>query len=94
MSSCCVSLNRSIIVGHVLLEMVQKAMDLHVLLNLEFIAIVLANSDLSMSRSDINMFTLVINYLDDGWIPRHVTMGLFEMHEATSATMALQLQRL
>ncbi len=80
--------------GHVLPEMVQKAMDLHVLLHLEFIAIVFANFDLSMSRGDINMFTLVINYWDDGWIPRHATMGLFEMHEATSATMALQLQRL
>jgi len=37
---------------------------------------------------------LVVNYLDEGWTPRHVIVRLFEMHETTSSTMALQLQTL
>jgi uncharacterized membrane protein (DUF441 family) len=37
---------------------------------------------------------LVINYLDEGWTPRHVILRLFEMHKTTSSTMALQLQTL
>lgn len=75
----------------VLVEMVQKTMYLHVLFNLEFVAITFTNFDLSMSKGGINMFALIINYLDDGWILRHATIGLFEVHEATNVTMALQL---
>ncbi len=37
---------------------------------------------------------LVVNYLDGGWTPRHVIVRLFEMHETSSSTTALQLQTL
>ncbi len=34
------------------------------------------------------------NYLDEGWIPRDVIVGLFEMCETVDNTMVLQLQAL
>jgi hypothetical protein len=45
-----------------------------------------------MSMGWVDMFTLVIIYLDETWTPRHATMALFEVHETTSITMVLQLQ--
>jgi hypothetical protein len=36
-----------------------------------------------MFRGDVNTFALVINYLNDSWIPQHVTIGLFEVHDTT-----------
>jgi len=70
--------------------MVKKTMDLHVLPNLETTTIVFASFDLWMSRGGVNTFVLIINYLDEGWTPRHVTMKLFEVHEITSNAMILQ----
>jgi hypothetical protein len=32
---------------------------------------------------------MVNNYLDETWTPKHVTMGLFEMHETINNVMAL-----
>jgi hypothetical protein len=63
--------------------------DLHVLLGVETIIIVSVKFDLQMSRGGIATFALVINYLDKGWNPRHITIRLFEMHETTSSSMAL-----
>jgi hypothetical protein len=47
-----------------------------------------------MSKGWVDMFALVIIYLDETWIPRHATMGLFEVHETISIVVALQLQTL
>ncbi len=59
------------------------------LLGFEIIIIVSINFDLWMSRGGIDTFALVINYLYKAWTPRHITIGLFEMHETTSNSMAL-----
>jgi hypothetical protein len=53
-------------VEKMLLEMVQKTMDLHVLSNLETTTIVFASFDLWMSKGGVNTFVLIINYLDEG----------------------------
>jgi hypothetical protein len=37
-----------------------------------------------MSRGGIDTFTLVIDYLDEDWTPRHVLINLFEVHETIS----------
>jgi hypothetical protein len=42
-----------------------------------------------MSTDGINRFVLVINYLHDAWTPRHVIVGLFEVHETSGSAMAL-----
>jgi hypothetical protein len=54
---------------HVLHEMVQKTMDLHVLLGFQTTTIVVIRFDLLMSKGGVDTFALVINYLDTSWIP-------------------------
>jgi hypothetical protein len=34
-----------------------------------------------MSISGVDIFPLVINYLDEGWITQHAIVGLFEIEE-------------
>ncbi len=60
----------------VLFEMVQKTMDLHVLFNLENVTIIIASFDFLMFRCGVNTFVFIINYLDEGWIPRDVIVVL------------------
>jgi hypothetical protein len=50
---------------HVLLEMVQKTMGLHMLPNLEIAIIVFTSFDFWMSRDGVDIFALVVNYLDE-----------------------------
>jgi hypothetical protein len=43
-----------------------------------------------MFTCGINTFALVINYLYEAWIPIHVIVGLFKVHETSGSAMALQ----
>ncbi len=47
-----------------------------------------------MSKSSVDTFALVINYLNECWMPQHVIIGLFEVHETTRLSMAGQLRSL
>jgi len=49
----------------VLLKMVQKTMDLHVLHSLETTTTIFTSFDLWMSKGCVNTFALMINYLDE-----------------------------
>ena len=44
--------------------------------------------DLWMSRTGWDTFALVVNFIDDGWVPRHVTVGLFEAQDTSGAALA------
>jgi len=44
--------------------------------------------DLWMSHVGHDTFAMVVNFLNDSWEPSHVTMGIFEVQNTTSATMA------
>ncbi len=50
--------------------------------------------DLWMSCRDVDIFILVINFLNDTWVPMHVNLGLFEMNELTNNPWFTQLQSL
>jgi hypothetical protein len=39
-----------------------------------------------MCRVGVDIFVLVINYLDEAWTPRHVIVSLFEVHETTNGS--------
>jgi hypothetical protein len=79
-------------VEEMLFAMVFLTMDQqHVLLNLTSIVLVFVNFDLWMSCNDMDSFALVINFLNDTWVPMHITMGLFEMNETIKQSMATQL---
>jgi len=47
-----------------------------------------------MSRGGVDTFASVINFLNDYWIPQHVTIDLFEVHETTWLSMVGQLHSL
>jgi len=62
-----------------------------VLPNLESTTTIAINFDLWMSKGGVDTFVLVINYLNEAWTPRHVIVGLFEVHEITRNATVLQL---
>ncbi len=47
----------------------------------------LASFDLWMFRGGMDTFALVINYLNESWMPQHVTIGIFEVHETFGLSM-------
>jgi hypothetical protein len=65
--------------------MVKKTMDRHVLPNLTLATTVFVSFNLWMSRSRVDIFALVINFLSDNWVPMHIIMGLFEVNETTTS---------
>jgi hypothetical protein len=42
----------------------------------------------------MDTLALVINYLNESWMPQHVTISLFEVHETIGHSMASQLRSL
>jgi hypothetical protein len=45
-----------------------------------------------MSRNGYDTFATVVNFINNSWEPTHVTIGVFEMQNTTSATMANQVK--
>jgi len=44
-----------------------------------------------MFKGTYDVFSLVINFWGSDWQPKHVTIGLFEVIETTSQTLATNL---
>ncbi len=44
-----------------------------------------------MCKGDVDTFASVINYLNESWMPQHVTIGLFDVHETIGLSMVGQL---
>ncbi len=63
--------------------MIKKTMDQHVLPNLASTIVVSPSFDLWMSWNNMDIFTLVINFLNDTCVPMHIIVGLFEMNKMT-----------
>ncbi len=47
----------------------------------------IASFDLWMSKGAYDILALVINFLDENWQPKKVTIGLFEVRKTTSQTL-------
>jgi hypothetical protein len=43
---------------------------------------------------DLTQLVLVVKYINKQWVPCHVIVGIFEVHEIARAAMALQLKDL
>jgi hypothetical protein len=59
----------------------QKNHGPHVLANPTFATLVFASFDLWMFHNGVDTFDLVINFLNDTWVPMHVNVGLVEVNE-------------
>ncbi len=81
MPPCSISI--SIFFFEMLPTMIKKTMDQHVLLNLASTIIVCASFDLWMSCNNMDIFALIINFLNDTWVPVHIIVGLFEVNKMT-----------
>ncbi len=83
--------SQSSFVEGMLLAMVKKTMDQHVMPTIASTIVVFASCDLWMSHDGVDTFILVINFSNDIWVPMHVNMGLFEVNEKIGQSMATQL---
>jgi len=63
--------------------MIKKTMDQHVLPNLASTIIVSTSFDLWMPCNNMDIFALIINFLNDTWVPMHIIVGLFEVNKMT-----------
>jgi hypothetical protein len=77
------SITISIFFCEVLPTMIKKTMDQHVLPNLASTIVVFASFDLWMSHNNMDIFVLIINFLNHTWVPMHIIVGLFEVNKMT-----------
>ena len=68
--------------------MITKTMDRYVLPLISSCQTTSITFDLWMSRTGWDTFALVVNFIDDCWVPRHVTVGLFEAHDTSEFALA------
>jgi len=64
-----------------------KVVKMHVLLAIAQCVISIATFDLSMSTIGFDTFMLMINFINDDWVPCHVTIRLFEAPNTSRTTL-------
>jgi hypothetical protein len=67
--------------------MLAKVMKMHVLPTISQCGTSIGTFDLQMFRIDFDMLPLVINFINDDWVPYHVIVGLFEVPNTFRATL-------
>jgi hypothetical protein len=82
------------LVEKVLLGLVEKTMITYVQLALVDYLLPIYNFDLWMSKGMRDGFVVVVSFISSDWEAKHVTIGLFEVLNTSSATMVLKLQEL
>jgi hypothetical protein len=78
------STRKQLVKDHIL-SLLAETMEYYALPTLVNYTIVNVTFDLWTNRTRIDTFSLVINFIDDVWVPRHVTIGLFEAFNSTRA---------
>ncbi len=73
----------------VILDMVNKTMESHVLPTLAETTTIITTFDLWMCHGGFDTFSLVVNYINRQWISSHVPVRIFEVHEIVRVAMAL-----
>ncbi len=67
-------------------------MKMHMLLTIAQCVITIVTFDPLMFKTSFDMFVLVINFINDDWVPCHVTIRLFEATYTFGATLAEQME--
>jgi len=80
---------RSSLVEKILLAMVKKTIDHHVLSTFASTTLVFTSFDLWMFCCNVDTFVLVTNFLNDNWVSMHVIVRLFEENETIGQFMAI-----
>jgi hypothetical protein len=69
-----------------------KVMEKYVLPTIAKCATTIASFNLWMSRFGCHNFALVINFIDDPWVPYHVTIALFEAQGTSNVVLTIQVE--
>lgn len=72
--------------------MVNKTMEWHVLHALAKAITTIITFDIWISQGGFDTFVLMVNYINKKWVPCHITMGIFEVHETLGVAMTLKLK--
>jgi hypothetical protein len=76
----------------VLPNMVDKTREICVILTSASCNTCTCSFDLWMSCVGFDTFAIVMSFINTSWEPCHVTIGIFEVHNTISATMADQVK--
>ncbi len=68
--------------------MLQKTMDTYLIHALFSCVITRVTFDLWMSQSGFDIFALVMNFINDAWVPKHVNNGIFEAPNIANVVLA------
>jgi len=68
----------------------EKTIELYVLPALAECYYATMSFDLWMFKRGYDVFTLVVNFLNSNWEPKHVTIGLFEAIETIGQALAIK----
>ncbi len=60
-------------------------------IHLALSTVMLINFEIWISCGNVDIFVIVINFLNDIWVPMHVIVGLFEVNETIGESMVVQL---
>jgi len=77
-----------------LLNLVKKTKQTYVLVILTKCVFTLANYDLWVSKMAHDVFALIVNFLKENWMLKHITIKLFETFETVGQTLIRSLQNL
>jgi hypothetical protein len=74
-----------------LLDLVKKTKQACVLLILAKCVFVTRSFDLWMSKGAHDVFALVLNFLEKDWMPKHITISLFQTFKKSKQTLTRSL---
>jgi hypothetical protein len=69
-------------------SMLQKIMDTYVILAVFSWVTTSVTFDLWKNQIGFDIFALVMNFIDDAWVPKHVNVGLFETPNIANVVLA------
>ncbi len=90
----CVFPSQKQLMNEHLLAMPTKMMERYVLLAIAKCATTTTSFDIWMSKSRCDIFPLIINFIDDQWIPCHVIIALFKAKNTSSVVLAIEVKSL
>jgi hypothetical protein len=74
--------------------MLFKVMEMHLFPTIVECVMTTVMFNLWMSRIGISTFVLVINFIDDDWVPCHVIIGMFKTPNTFRVALAKQVKSL
>ncbi len=75
-----------------LLVLLQKTMEIYVIPHIDKCETMTTTFDLWMSRSRYDTFALVINFINQNWVPCHMIIELFETFNTFGATLVEKMK--